>query len=463
MGSLFKPKFKRYFDSITGKIVTRNHPRAVLGDYQSEKWYGRYRDHLGVVQRVPLHKNKDRSRERLVEIEREVDDRKHGRFDRFAQHRITPLSDHREKFREHLKARGRTLSHVNDTIRYVRLVCEHCGFVFLPDITADAVNHFANTLRDTPPPPRSKKKPEQQSELGRSARTVNAYTNAIKQFCHWCVATRRAPDNPLAHLDKLNEQVDPRLERRTLSKEELALLVAKTRESSEVFRRLDGADRAMLYLTAVKTGLRASELASLTRRSLELGDNSPALIVEARDSKRRRRDRQPIPSWLNEELEKWLSTKTISLDPSAKLWSGAWHGHGAEMLRLDLERAGIPYKDAEGRVFDFHSFRHQYITTLVTGGIHPRLAQELARHSSPELTMKRYTHLNVFDVDQAVDVVSNPLELPVKNQVTGTDGNGVLLRSCCATDGNSSVKLASSGKMGKKATKNGGKPYCHGV
>jgi len=28
---------------------------------------------------------------------------------------------------------------------------------------------------------------------------------------------------------------------------------------------------------------------------------------------------------------------------------------GADMLKLDLAAAGIPYRDSSGRVFDFHS------------------------------------------------------------------------------------------------------------
>ena len=52
-------------------------------------------------------------------------------------------------------------------------------------------------------------------------------------------------------------------------------------------------------------------------------------------------------------------------------------------------RAGIDYRDAEDRVFDFHAQRHQYVTNLCEADVHPRTAQELARHSTIELTMKR--------------------------------------------------------------------------
>ena len=43
------------------------------------------------------------------------------------------------------------------------------------------------------------------------------------------------------------------------------------------------------------------------------------------------------------------------------------------MLRLDLAAAVIPFRDAEGRVADFHALRHSYITLLQRSGVHPKL------------------------------------------------------------------------------------------
>ena len=50
-------------------------------------------------------------------------------------------------------------------------------------------------------------------------------------------------------------------------------------------------------------------------------------------------------------------------------------------------------KDESGRWVDFHALRHTFITGLVTGGVNPKVAQTLARHSVITLTMDRYTHL----------------------------------------------------------------------
>src|SRR5260370_1127230 len=80
------------------------------------------------------------------------------------------------------------------------------------------------------------------------------------------------------------------------------------------------------------------------------------------------------------------------------------------MLRIDLDAAGIAYRDEEGRVADFHALRHSYITLLSRSGVSPKVAQELARHSDIRLTMNVYTHTGLFDLAGAVD--SMPALIP---------------------------------------------------
>lgn len=73
------------------------------------------------------------------------------------------------------------------------------------------------------------------------------------------------------------------------------------------------------------------------------------------------------------------------------------------MVRIDLAAAGLPYRDEGGRYFDFHATRGQFISMLAAGGVHPKVAQILARHSTIVLTMDAYTHLDVLDVAGALD------------------------------------------------------------
>lgn len=51
----------------------------------------------------------------------------------------------------------------------------------------------------------------------------------------------------------------------------------------------------------------------------------------------------------------------------------------------------------------FHSLRVTYVTELVRAGIHPRVDQSLARHSTITLTMASYTKLEKDEIAAAVD------------------------------------------------------------
>ena len=384
MPKVFKLKFHRTRDGVRRPYTSRNYYAWING------------------KRISLSPNKAVAEQLLGERIQESERRKHGLVDRFAVHRKAPLREHVEKFGEHLEAKGDSPRYVAETLHSLRLATAGCHF--LGDVTADRINAY---LRDL-------------DHRGRSPTTLNAYLTAAKNFCKWCVRTSRAPDNPLAHLSKRNTDVDVRCERRTITADEFAKLITAAEASADVFRRLAGPDRAMLYLVAVGAGLRAGELASLTTNSLALEGDPPIVTVAAAFSKRRRKDQQPIPDWLADRLRTWLADRRAVGD--VRLWPGSWAPRAAEMLRIDLEAAGIDYRDADGRVFDFHALRHQYISNLAEAGVHPRTAQQLARHSSIELTMKRYTHLSLSNVAGAVDTIPEPRKSGDNTlAATGTD------------------------------------------
>ncbi len=121
--------------------------------------------------------------------------------------------------------------------------------------------------------------------------------------------------------------------------------------------------------------------------------------MEAAYSKHRKEDRQPLRDDIAEVMRQYTAGRAAGF----RLWPGSWHTAAAEMVRIDLEATGIPYRDEAGRYFDFHSIRGQFINSLTTGGIHPKVAQVLARHSTITLTMDHYTHLDVMDLAGALD------------------------------------------------------------
>ncbi len=58
--------------------------------------------------------------------------------------------------------------------------------------------------------------------------------------------------------------------------------------------------------------------------------------------------------------------------------------------------------DTAGRVADFHALRHTFVTNLARSGVHPSVAQALARHSDIRLTLGTYTHSRWESMFEAV-------------------------------------------------------------
>lgn len=220
--------------------------------------------------------------------------------------------------------------------------------------------------------------------------TSNHHLTSCKQFCNWLVDKDVLTKNPLTKIKPGIVDTDRRHERRDLSDDELSRL-ASTARVGEPYKGLPGPDREFLYLVAIYTGFRASELASLKPEDFDFAAVPPIVSVGAGYSKRRRKDQQPLHADLVRVLKPWIETKAVG----EKLWPGRWaeDGDGAEILRRDLTAAGIVYRDSSGRVADFHALRHTFVTRLVKSGVSPKDAQTLARHSTITLTMDRYTHV----------------------------------------------------------------------
>jgi hypothetical protein len=207
-------------------------------------------------------------------------------------------------------------------------------------------------------------------------------------------------------------------------------------------------DRAMACRVVLSTGFRSKELRSLTPESFDLDSDPPTVTVQAACSKRRRLDVQPIRQDLADILRPWLADCEPGEHPFANMPEQT-----ARMLRDDLDEARrrwldeaetdaqrqereasdfLKHTDAAGRVADFHGLRHAYISALVAGGASVKTAQELARHSTPALTIGRYSHTRLHDIQGALDALPDlrtkqPDE--IGNQAlraTGTDGEGEL-------------------------------------
>ncbi len=376
-----------------------------------------------------------------------------------------------------MQCKGRCKGHVAKTEARIKAIVDSCGFVFARDLNGEKVSEFLHGLRQQRPRPELRfgqfwftpaemiaalggERPTQLARFLRRERlevkgtgkarryprptvealqerfcrgigisTSNGYLAAIKTFSRWLVAKERTDRDRLAAVRALNAETDRRHERPRLNLGELQKLLTSAAQSAVYVQGLSGQARYMLYATAMVTGFRASELASLFPYSFDLAGRPPLVTVKAAFSKNKKQSEQPLPADVAETLHDYLEGK-----PRDKaVWPGKWFEDAAEMLRLDLETAGIPYRDDAGCVADFHALRHSYITLLERSGVSPKLAQELARHSDIRLTMNVYTHAGLYDLAGAVNGLPSvlPSETPPNATVgvllaTGTDGEGIL-------------------------------------
>jgi len=329
-------------------------------------------------------------------------------------HEARPLAEHLADWRAYLLGKGSTAQHADLSHNRVHRLLGLTRSRRISDLSLSKIQGALKTVRDG-----------DQEHRGVSLRSVHHYTRAVKGFSRWLWKDGRVREDPLAHLaGPHNPEQERPHERRALSAEELAL-VFTTAELGPVVLKLPGPDRAALYRVACGTGFRANELRSLTPESFRLDNDPPAVTVAAAYSKRRREDVQPIRPDLADTLRPWLASKA----PGGPVF-GDLTKHTNLLIQFDLARAGIPYRDAGGRVADFHALRHSYITALAKSSAPVKVVQALARHSTPTLTLGLYAHVGLYDQAGALDALPATNNPGPKREAgalpaTGTDGGHI--------------------------------------
>ena len=423
----------QWTDPRTGR--TRRAPLNPAGDRMirtADTYTVQYFDEHGRRRKAPTGCADKASAQMVADgIERDVALRRRGHIDP-AQERLTeaarrPLAEHLAEFRGDLAARGNTAKHVRMTNNHIVFLAAATNAGSIRDLTGPTIQRAIGDLRTD----------------GRSLRTCNAYLRSVKSFTRWLWRDKRLPDDPLAGLSAFNADTDPRHIRRELTPEELVYLLDFTRGYTTPMHNLPGPDRAMVYRLALGTGFRASELRSLTPASFGLDSDPPTVTVAAAYSKRRRLDVQPIRQDLAELLRPWLRERPRDAAVFGDLPQGT-----ARMMRQDLAAARMAWIDQadtpeererrersdflravdhDGRLVDFHATRHTYVSGIVAGGASVKTAQELARHSTPVLTIGRYSHARLHDLTGALEALpeAGPLDEPKPHesalQATGTD------------------------------------------
>ena len=152
----------------------------------------------------------------------------------------------------------------------IRRLLAIMGATDVSHISEAATQAALASLRRTPMSPR--RKAEEMPLV--SPRTRNVYLKSLLSFLNWALRNKLISSNPLTGMTCENEQVDVRHARTAYTDDEFRGLYLAALNSQRVIEGVDGPTRALAYFIAATTGLRRSELASVSPNSFALDRES---------------------------------------------------------------------------------------------------------------------------------------------------------------------------------------------
>ncbi len=390
---------------------------------EATTYTAKYRDGEGVVREVATGcTDKSAAAAVLADLQKRAEHVKakilSPEQDRIADHAGVPIEEHFEVFLEYQRRKGTHPERVKHYATKLRETAAACKIRTLADLSVDRLERWLSDQR--------------QGDRKLGAAVYNGYRESWLAFGNWCVGKRvngkqthfngekRLIANPFDGMARMNEQSERRRRARALTEDELTrlldaarrrplehamtvyrgpnkgkLLASVTDDRRRELERL-GKERALIYKTAVLTGLRLNELRTLTCRDISFGD-VPFIKLDHSNEKNRQGSSLAIRSDLAAELKAWISGKErgdrVFVVPAGLL----------RIMDRDLKAAGIAKKDADGCVVHVHALRHSFGTHLSKAGVAPRVAQAAMRHSNIALTMGAYTDARLLDTAEAIE------------------------------------------------------------
>ncbi len=329
-----------------------------------------------------------------------------------------PLREHVEDYRADLKATN-TADYADQTATRLQRVFDAAGMTYYSDITPARVRTAISRLRH--------------AGKGLKKQTQNHYVTVVKSFANWMMADGRASSSPIDGKKLAKQKVTDATERRAGTLNELRRIIAAAEQGPEFRwgggrgakrqpRCVTGPERAVLYTLAAETGYRASELGSLKPTNFRLDALPYAVTVESGYTKKGKTATTPLSESTAAMLRAFLAHK----HPQAHVFDIPGdeernEGQTARMIRRDCEAAGVDYVDTEGGKLDFHALRHTFITNVANSGASVKTIQDLARHSTPTLTIGRYAHTTDTERAAAINALPELMPLDESAAATGTD------------------------------------------
>ena len=287
-----------------------------------------------------------------------------------------PLPEHLSDFVANLETVGRSDKHVANIRHRVDTLLRECQWDLPGQITTGSFEDWRGRQR-------------------LSAKTLNDYLQAVGSFLKWMKRHQRVNANPFqdAPIDKIEMRGRKTRVRRAFTTEEIIRLLPVVPP-----------DRRAIYLIALYTGLRHGELKQLRWSDLCLDDEIP--FVSARPDTTK--NGKPVEMGLHRDVVTAL--KAIRPSPAVSEEPVFPRMPRIERFRRDLKLAGVLYRDAAGRVSDFHSLRYTFCTNMGNAGVQPAIRQELMRHKDGRMTERLYTDAPLLKTRAAIEMLPSYLD-----------------------------------------------------
>jgi len=216
--------------------------------------------------------------------------------------------------------------------------------------------------------------------------SINTALAAIESFCVWMMEEGHIDHNPLAKVKNVEEVKSPP---KWLDKSE------KYRLIRTVLQDKSKRNQAIMF-TLLLSGLRVSELVSLTPEDIYLSDRKGTLTVIGKGNKRRT---VPMPKELRECISDYL------MDNAGIKWLFASQRGDQITVKGVQHLCASLGKKANIEHLAPHVLRHTYCHDLVTKGIAIEIVAQLAGHVSIETT-RIYTQPGEQELQAAVEKLS---------------------------------------------------------
>ena len=361
-----------------------------------------FKDASGVVRRRSAKTTDLRiARRMLDETLREVEQAKLGHGDRFAAFRTLPIKQFVDEYQATLEANQSSPRYVKGVVRMLREFLSHAKARLLSDLHVADAERFVTSIR---------------SKL--SAKTRDHYASALRSFSRWLERTGRWDCDPLRNLrvrtagrDKL--RVFKRVSFRFEEAERLVEAALARYEAERCFGGTQAQpeyrevvlDRQVLYWFVLTTGFRANECASLRWADLTLDGERSAARLDGEFTKSGDDAVIPLQAFVVDAVRQMRARRDVlrtSRGEGPVLHTDAVffvNSKLARLVRKDAEFAGlISEHGITSKRVDFHCLRKSCARILIELKIHPKVIQQILRHSDIRLTMDLYGELGEDDL-----------------------------------------------------------------